>query len=111
MSKRRTPCKLAAHVGARIRFLRRELGWSLKTLGELAESSATGLHAIETGQTAIRVDTLRRIARALHVEPFELLNHDTEIDDITYIVEKVRQDAAVRAMVMARVGEWESRVI
>ena len=105
MSKRTTPCKLAAQVGARIRFLRLELGWSLKTLGELAQSSATGIHAIETGQTAIRIDTLRRIARALHVEPFELLNHDTAIDDVAFIVEKMRQDPEVARMVRERVRE------
>ncbi len=103
MSKRQTPCKLVAQVGARIRCLRLELGWTLKTLGERAVSSASSLHAIETGQTAIRVDTLRRIARALHVEPFELLNHDTEIDDVAYIVEKMRQDPEVHRMVRERI--------
>ena len=77
--------------------------------------AASSLHAIETGQTAIRVDTLRRIARALHVEPFELLNHDTEIDDAAYIVEKMRVDEGVAEVVRVELlvpgpdrGSWIS---
>ncbi len=100
MTERQTSCKLADQVGARIRFLRLELGYSLEVLGKQAHMHASMLHGIEMGRTSTRVDTLRRIARALHVEPFELLNHDTEIDDVAYIVEKMRQDPDMVWMVL-----------
>ena len=99
MARRHVSCKLVQQVGARIRFLRLELGWTLHTLAIAAESSISGLHAIETGQSMIHIHTLRRIARALRVEPFELLNLDTEIDDIAYIIEKMRQDEGVAVLV------------
>jgi hypothetical protein len=40
----------------------------------------------------------------LHVEPFELLNHDTEIDDVAYIVEKMRVDEEVAEVVRRAVA-------
>lgn len=101
MTKRQTSCKLAEQVGARIRFLRLELGWSLKTLGKRAQMHASMLHGIEVGRTSTRVDTLRKIARALRVEPFELLNYDTEVDDVAYVIEKMRQNDDLAALVRA----------
>lgn len=104
MTKRQTSCKLAEQVGARIRFLRLELGLSLKGLGKRAQMHASMPHGIEMGRTSTRVDTLRRIARALHVEPFELLNHDTENDDVAYVVEKMRVDEGVAEVVRGRLN-------
>ncbi|HRI72404.1 MAG TPA: helix-turn-helix transcriptional regulator, partial [Polyangium sp.] len=110
MARRHVSCKLVQQVGARIRFLRLELGWTLHTLAIAAESSISGLHAIETGQSMIRVDTLARIARALRGEPFELLNLDTEIDDVAYVIEKMRQDEGVTALVRVRLETCAVRV-
>jgi hypothetical protein len=47
---------------------------------------------IETGRSWIQMRLLRKIARVLHVEPFDLLNHAPENDDVGYIIERMRRD-------------------
>lgn len=61
------------------------------------------LSLIESGLTSIHARTLHKIAQALQVRPFDLLNHSPENDDIGYIAEKLRNDPAALAKVKTRV--------
>ena len=45
-----------------------------------------------------------QIARAVPVEPFELLNHDMEIDDVAYIVEEMRVNDGVKEVVREKIS-------
>jgi transcriptional regulator with XRE-family HTH domain len=92
MSKRYESSDLAVQVGARIQSLRLERGLSLRTVAEIAKCSPSTISLIERGRSSIHLRMLRKIARALHVKPFDLLNHTPENDDVGYIIEQMRRD-------------------
>ena len=90
-----------AQIGARIRFLRLERGLPLWKLAKLAQSSADSIMHIELGRSAINLKTIDKLARALNVQPFDLLNHDTQTSDVGWLVETMRHDSNVLAFVRA----------
>ncbi len=110
MGRRNNYYDFAAQVGARIKFLRLERGLSGRKLAEIAKCSASNIPLIELGRSSIQLNNLRKIARALQVEPFDLLNHDPENNDIGYIIEKMRQDPATRKLVKAQLEAWDASV-
>ncbi len=82
---------LVFRVGMRIRRLRIERGVSLRALGKLAGVYPFHIMAIELGQLAANIKTLRSIAVALGVAPADLLNCDTEGNDLGRLVEMMRK--------------------
>lgn len=82
---------LVVRVGMRIRKLRTEQGVSLRDFGKKAGVHPFHVMAIELGQLAANTKTLRAIAKGLGVAPLDLLNHDSENDDIGHIVELMRK--------------------
>ena len=107
MSKQRGLGEFVAHVGSRIQSLRLERGLSVRRLAEIAECSASTICCIELGRSSMVVSTLLKIARALQVEPFDLLNHDPENDDMGYIIEQMRQDPATHKLVKEQLEGWD----
>jgi transcriptional regulator with XRE-family HTH domain len=91
-----------AKIGARVRFLRFERGLSMTALAELAKCSPNGLMQIELGRHPMTVMTMRKLAHALHVRPFDILNHNTQTDDVGWFVETMRHDAKVLSFVRAK---------
>jgi transcriptional regulator with XRE-family HTH domain len=59
---------LSRRIGGRLRLLREEMGFSLKTLAESTGLSPSFLSRVELGQTLPSLLTLHTIADALHVE-------------------------------------------
>jgi transcriptional regulator with XRE-family HTH domain len=96
--------EFVAQVGARLRALRLELGWSLRKLGELSGCHFMGIMDIELGRTAMNVKTLRKLARVLGVQPLDLLNHNAEKCDLGWLVETMRHNPSVVRVVGAKVG-------
>jgi transcriptional regulator with XRE-family HTH domain len=94
---------LVARVGMRIRRLRKERGISLRDFGRLAGVHPFHVMAIELGQLAANTKTLRSIANALEVAPLDLLNHDTESDDIGHLIEMMRKQPESVRKIMLRV--------
>jgi transcriptional regulator with XRE-family HTH domain len=94
---------LVFRVGRRIRKLRMEQGVSLRDFGQRAGVHPFHVMAIELGQLAANTRTLRSIATALGVAPVDLLNHDTENDDIGHIVELMRKNPEYIQKIMHRV--------
>jgi transcriptional regulator with XRE-family HTH domain len=82
---------LVVRVGMRIRKLRTEQGVSLRNFGKRAGVHPFHVMAIELGQLATTTKTLQAIAKALDVAPLDLLNHNTENDDLGHIVELMRK--------------------
>lgn len=82
---------LVARVGMRIRQLRQEQGVSLRDFGKRAGVHPFHVMAIELGQLAANTKTLLSIATALGVAPLDLLNHDTDGDDLGHLVELMRK--------------------
>ncbi|TKC94574.1 helix-turn-helix domain-containing protein [Polyangium fumosum] len=80
MGGRREHPPLVSQVGARIRLLRLERGLSTKTLGQRSGLWPSHLEGIELGRISPNVVTVRAIAEALKVQPFDLLNCDTTSD-------------------------------
>ena len=97
----------AAKVGARIRCLRLERGYSLRKLANVAKCCAWTTSLIERGRSSIQMEILRKLAQALQVEPVDLLNHDPENDDMGYIVEKMRQDPETRKLIKEQLEAWD----
>lgn len=89
-------------IGARVRFLRYERGLSMQELAERAGCSASCIMQFELGRTAMNTTTMRKLAHALHVRPFDILNLDTQTDDIGWFVETMRHDANVLSFVRAK---------
>jgi len=108
MARRKTLTDFAAQVGVRIQFVRLERCLSLRKLAEIAKCCASSVSLIETGRSSIRMQMLRKLALALRVEPFDLLNHDPENNDIGYIVEQMRHDPETRAAVKAQLDAWDA---
>lgn len=94
---------LVFRVGVRIRKLRLDQGISLRNFGKLAGVHPFHVMAIELGQVAATVTTLRAIAKGLGVTPLDLLNHDTTNDDIGYLVEMMRKQPDFVQRMMLRV--------
>lgn len=94
---------LVVRVGMRIRKLRTEQGFSLRDFGKRAGVHAFHVMAIELGQLAANTKTLRSIANALGVAPLDLLNHDTDGDDIGHLVEMMRKQPDAVLKIMQRV--------
>ena len=68
-----------------------ERGESLRALGKRAGVHPFHIMAIELGQLAANTKTLRSIAVALDVAPLDLLNCDTEGNDLGHLVELMRK--------------------
>ena len=64
---------LCRKFGEKIRFLRQENGLKQDELAFLSKISPSYLSAIERGITDTTISTLKRLAKALNVEPYELL--------------------------------------
>lgn len=94
---------LVVHVGMRIRKLRIERKMSLRNFGKLAGVHPFHVMAIELGQLAANTKTLRAIAKALGVAPLDLLNHDTENDDMGHLVELMRKQPELVQKIMRKV--------
>jgi transcriptional regulator with XRE-family HTH domain len=94
---------LVVRVGMRIRRLRMEQGFSLRDFGKHAGVHPFHVMAIELGQLAANTKTLRSIAKALKVAPMDLLNHDTDGDDIGHLVEMMRKQPESVGKIMQRV--------
>ena len=63
-------------VGERIREIRRRLDWSQEYVGEKAGISGAYLSKIEKGDSDPDTELLKRIAKALAVDPATLLDDD-----------------------------------
>lgn len=67
------PPSPGAMVGATVRQLRKDRGWTLETLSEKTSISVSGLSQLESGKTTrVRRENLVRLAAALDVSAEEL---------------------------------------
>lgn len=99
---------VVSQVGARIRCLRFERGLSLRNLAAKTRYSVNKITQVELGQWVLTARMLRRFARALKVQPFDLLNHDTESDDLGYVIEAMRQNPRMMKFVKKRIERAQS---
>jgi transcriptional regulator with XRE-family HTH domain len=64
---------LAEQVGARIRRLRKQRNMTLEQLGKLCGTSPQSAQRFESANMTLSLLWLERVAKALGVEPYELL--------------------------------------
>ena len=64
--------------GARLRRLRRDRALSLRELGEKSGVAFDTIHKLETGRRAAQPRTVRKLAKALGVEPRELMKGEED---------------------------------
>jgi transcriptional regulator with XRE-family HTH domain len=65
--------KIRKNLAQNIRYLRKLRDLSQEALGFKCGMSNVYISRIESGDFAVSIDTLARIAKALKVEPYELL--------------------------------------
>jgi transcriptional regulator with XRE-family HTH domain len=65
--------ELNKKVGATINRLRKKRGWTLVILADKIETDKSNLIAMEKGRENLTLATIAKVAKALEVEPFELL--------------------------------------
>jgi transcriptional regulator with XRE-family HTH domain len=95
---------ILARVGARLRFLRNERGLSIGQLAKLARCSAETIEQLELGRLDITATTLHELARALQVEPRDILNHDPHTNDYGWLAEAIRTDPKMLRLVKAKLA-------
>jgi transcriptional regulator with XRE-family HTH domain len=95
---------LLARVGARISFLRNERGLSIGELADLAGCSAESIEQLELGRLDFTATTLHELARALQVEPRDILNHDPDTNDFGWLAEAMRSDPKMLRLVKAKLA-------
>lgn len=62
--------------GRHLRAVREARSLSLKELGDMANVDKSSLHRIEVGIASPNLDLLISVARALHLQLHELMNHE-----------------------------------
>lgn len=62
--------------GRHLRAVREARSLSLKELGDMANVDKSSLHRIEVGIASPNLDLLISVARALHLQMHELMNHE-----------------------------------
>lgn len=67
------PISLNETLGLNVAQLRKEQGLSRNELGRLTGLRASSIYRIETGGSSPRLQTIEKLARALHVHPSEFL--------------------------------------
>lgn len=71
-----------AVVRARLRSLRRSLGWSLDDLAARTHLSPSTISRVETGRRTISLDVLAPLCRALQIDVNALLDTSEEDEDV-----------------------------
>ncbi|MGV7116678.1 helix-turn-helix domain-containing protein [Paenibacillus kyungheensis] len=69
-------------VGNKIRFYRKINKFTQEELGEILDIDQSYLGRIERGEINITLETLTKIAEALHIKPFKLLEYSEKDSDI-----------------------------
>jgi len=67
------PSQYAKRFGERVRQLRERHGFSQEELADAAGLHRTHISLIERGKRSVRLETIARLAAALHVQPARLL--------------------------------------
>jgi len=65
--------RFAQQFGRKIRVLREASGQSQESLADAAKLHRTHISLIERGQRSVRLETVERLAIALHVQPADLM--------------------------------------
>ncbi|HRI71515.1 MAG TPA: helix-turn-helix transcriptional regulator [Polyangium sp.] len=81
-----------AKIGARVLELRLERGFTLRKLADAADCSVDCIRQIEMGRSGFTTRILQNLAQGLGVKPFDILNHDTQTNDVGWLLEALRRD-------------------
>jgi len=73
MGARRPRLPVAETFGERVREKRQSLGWSLEKLGEVSQLHWTYVGSVERGERNVSLVNIVKLARALELDPSELM--------------------------------------
>lgn len=65
------------NIGENIRLARKARGLTQKQLGDLCGMADSAIRRYELGNGRPKIETIQRIAKALDVDPFSLMDFDT----------------------------------
>ncbi len=69
------------HIGEKLYAVRKKYGFTQLEVASHAELSERTYAALERGQLNVRLDTLLRICKVLHITPDEILTDDAPVSD------------------------------
>lgn len=78
------PMKLESIIGSNVRGFRKNLNLTQERLAEKSELHPTFLGDIERANVNMSIETLRKLAKALRVEPYVLLLKGSFLDPELY---------------------------
>ena len=79
-------------LGYRIKYLRKQKGFSQEKFAEAIGIATTSLSFIETGRGFMTLTTMEKITKALEIEPYELfqfISVQTNEEMFEYIIKKI----------------------
>ncbi|MGG2201413.1 helix-turn-helix domain-containing protein [Paenibacillus validus] len=74
---------LLSIIGARIRALRKERGWSQEKLAELADLNASYVGKIERGEKNTTFRSLEKVSGALDISMLELFRYMEPVENVS----------------------------
>ena len=83
---------IGKQLGYRLKYLRRQKGFSQEKFAEAIGIATTSLSYIETGRGFMTLTTLERITKALNIEPYELfqfISVETNEEMFEYVLKKI----------------------
>lgn len=89
-------------VGMRLRTLREAAGWTQIELAQASGLTHEAISRLEIGRAAPYAETVRRLARALHIEPERFVSHD----QVGLTMLTVAETAARLGVPIGRVRRW-----
>lgn len=79
-------------VGAKIRQYRKAKGLSQKELGKLSDTAETTIRQYEGGKRTPRIEQIEKIAKALELNPSDLMGWDSaDTEKLSKEVKEIRQ--------------------
>lgn len=84
---------IGKQIGNRIKYLRKQKGFSQEKFAEAIGIATTSLSFIETGRGFMTLATLEKMTKILEIEPYELFQSvsvETNADMLEYIIKKIK---------------------
>ena len=84
---------MSTYTGDMIRKYRTEKGLTQKKLGELCGIADSAIRRYEAGNANPKIETLRKIAHALQIDPYKLMDFGDEYEELVNLYSEITNNA------------------
>lgn len=82
-------------VGSRVRAIRKARGFTQQKLAELSELDDAYIGSVERGERNFSINTLEKIVKALEIQPAELFERHSGLEDLELAQRRVQDEFSV----------------